>query len=59
MVCIMADSIENIETYLTTLENDNKAERLLGAICVLNMLGYNVEWDRFQKRYIIRQEGCQ
>lgn len=53
------DKLENITNYLNLLEDQGKAERLLGAICVLNMLGHEVEWDKFQKRYIIRQEGCQ
>ena len=48
------DKLENITNYLNLLEDQGKAERLLGAIATLEMMGYHVEWDVFQKRYFVK-----
>ena len=49
------DKLENITNYLNLLESQGKAERLLGAIATLEMLGYHAEWDVFRKRYFVKK----
>ena len=54
---IKADmKLEEVENYLTLLENEKKAECLLGAIVTLQKLGYKAEYDVFQNRYFIKRE---
>lgn len=47
--------MDKLERYLNLLEDQGKAERLLGAITTLEMLGYHAEWDVFRKRYFVKK----
>lgn len=49
------DIMDKLEHYLNLLEDQGKAERLLGAIATLEMMGYHAEWDVYQKRYFVKK----
>ena len=51
----MDDKLKSVSEYLTKLEENNKAERLTGATVVLEMLGYDVQWDMFQNVYRVKE----
>ena len=51
----MDDKLKSLTDYLNLLNEKNKPERLTGATVVLEMLGYDIQYDMFSDKYKVKK----